>query len=60
MGYQQTIFGLGKQANHGPEIFCVPGDNCQKWRYFRLSQHCVCACGGGGMGEALLPGPRKC
>ena len=32
--HQQTIFGLGKQANLWSKIFCDPGDNCQEVEIF--------------------------
>lgn len=56
--HQQTIFGLGKQANPWSRIFCDPGDNCQEVEIFQVVTHCVCVWWGG-MGEALVPGPSR-
>lgn len=56
--HQQTISVLGKQANHGLGYFVFQVTIVKKWRYFRLSQLCVCVWWGG-VGEALLLGPSR-
>ena len=47
--HQQTIFGLGKQANLWSKIFCDPGDNCQEVEIIQVVTHC--ACGGVAWGK---------